>query len=684
MPNRKRASDALAASPAQAISPGGLLADAFPGPSWARWRAILKAAHAEPLDEAELALFREVAERDPPAKRVRELWAIAGRRSGKDSIASAIATVAATGDYRAHLRPGERATVMCLACDREQARIVHRYIIGSFQSQPLLEKLMERETDDGLELSTGVEIIIATNSFRAVRGRTIVCVIFDEVAFWRSDESASPDIEVYNAVLPGLVTLPGAMLIGISSPYRRGGLLFDRWRHSYGKPDDDVLVIKGPSPLFNPTLPQSVIDAALARDPEAAAAEWLAEWRSDVGDFIDRELVESAIDVGVTVRPPMASGGHFAFADPSGGRGDGFACGIAHAEGNVAVLDALYERRPPFNPSDVVADVAALLRSYGCSTVVGDRYAAEWVVEAFAKEGIRYEASERDRSAIYLDALPLFTSGRARLLDSPRLAHQFASLERRTSRAGRDRVDHPPGGADDLANAAAGALVLAGSDARPSLIPVAALREHTPDADLGWVRGVYGTVWIDLHGTAASALFAYAEPRTVYLVDFSVEPWTGGMIEPLAEKLDALAEEARERNFHSRERGVGAWMFVPEQLAEMADAAMLRVFAPRLARIDARHRRIGSEAIDLKYMQDPVRLAFNGSAHWSAGRVKLGAAAALRSLEAPLMAALMLRPGDRVDDDPLRVAVLLGVALGFDAMPSHVAPAIPTARIQFG
>jgi hypothetical protein len=37
------------------------------------------------------------------------------------------------------------------------------------------------------------------------------------------------------------------------------------------------------------------------------------------------------------------------------------------------------------------------------------------------------------------------------------------SLERRTSRGGKDSIDHPPGGHDDLANAAAGALVIAAS-----------------------------------------------------------------------------------------------------------------------------------------------------------------------------------------------------------------------------
>ena len=80
------------------------------------------------------------------------------------------------------------------------------------------------------------------------------------------------------------------------------------------------------------------------------------------------------------------------------------------------------------------------------------------MVDAFAKVGVTYEHAERDRSEAYLDALPLFTSGRVRLLDNPRLVSQFAALERRSTPVGRDRVDHGPGGRDDCCNAAALAL----------------------------------------------------------------------------------------------------------------------------------------------------------------------------------------------------------------------------------
>ena len=188
-------------------------------------------------------------------------------------------------------------------------------------------------------------------------------------------------------------------------------------------------------------------------------------------------MLDAAVDRGVVVRAPVAGISYCAFADPSGGAHDSFTLGIAHREKDAsAVLDLLFERKAPFNPSEVTAEIAALLKSYHCSQVTGDKYAAQWVIEAFAKVGIRYVQSEADRSAIYLDCLPLFTAGRARLIDNARLVAQFAALERRTFSTGKDRVDHGRAGHDDACNSAAGALVLAASRKAPMIITDEILR----------------------------------------------------------------------------------------------------------------------------------------------------------------------------------------------------------------
>src|SRR5688500_2411018 len=112
---------------------------------------------------------------------------------------------------------------------------------------------------------------------------------------------------------------------------------------------------------------------------------------------------------------------YVAFTDPAGGSGtDSMTVAVAHGEERdgqvVAVLDAVRERRPPFSPEQVVAEFAELLKSYRVDRVVGDRYAGEWPREQFRKHGVEYEPSERTKSDLYRELLPLVNSARVELL----------------------------------------------------------------------------------------------------------------------------------------------------------------------------------------------------------------------------------------------------------------------------
>lgn len=82
--------------------------------------------------------------------------------------------------------------------------------------------------------------------------------------------------------------------------------------------------------------------------------------------------------------------------------------------------------------------------------------------EAFRKLGIHYRVADRAKSDLYRDLLPLIYSNRVELLDDGRLRAQLLRLERRTSRAGKDTIDHPPRAHDDVANAVAGVANVVG------------------------------------------------------------------------------------------------------------------------------------------------------------------------------------------------------------------------------
>lgn len=428
--------------------------------TWVAWTAFIAALFGLPMTPEQEVLYRKCTGRiELPSGPAAEGWLTCGRRAGKSFILALIAVyLACFRDYRPYLAPGEVGTVVVIATDRRQARTIVRYVRGLLHGVPMLKALVERETSESFGLSTRVTIEVATASFRKTRGYTIVAACCDEIAFWYSEGAAEPDFEILDALRPGMATIPGALLLCASSPYAKRGALHDAVVRHYGKAGP-ILVWKAPTRVMNPTVPQRVIDEALERDPAWARAEYLAEFRDDVAAFITREAIAACIQAGVHERLPERRNRYVAFVDPSGGASDSMTLAIAHKEGDTAILDCVREREPPFSPEGVVEEFAELCRRYRICRVHGDRYAGEWPREQFSKRGITYTPAEKSKSELYIDFLPLVNSGAVDLLDHDKLVGQLANLERKTTRGKRDTIDHGPGAHDDIANAAAGALV---------------------------------------------------------------------------------------------------------------------------------------------------------------------------------------------------------------------------------
>jgi hypothetical protein len=446
--------------------------------SWQPWLAFLAALFALPMDAEQLAIYRECTGRnDAPSAIAREAWLVCGRRAGKSFMLALTAVyLAAFHDYRPFLSPGEKGTIMIIAADRKQARVILRYVAALVKEVPILASLIQREWAEGFDLSNAVSIEVATCSFRSTRGYTLVAGLLDELAFWSTETSSEPDYEVLNALRPGMATIPRSMLLCASSPYARRGVLFEAHRKHFGK-DGNVLVWQASTQRMNPTIEQSFIDAEVERDPASAQAEYFAQFRSDIEAFISREAVEACINAGTYERGRIEGVTYSAFCDPSGGSADSMTLAIASKQNGIATLDAIRERKPPFSPDEVVREFATVLKSYGISKVLGDRYAGEWVREPFKAHGITYEAGAKPKSDLYRDFLPLVNSKKVDLLDHPKLLQQLVGLERRTARSGKDSIDHIPGGHDDVCNAVAGAIVNVG------------VRKYNYDSSLAWVTG---------------------------------------------------------------------------------------------------------------------------------------------------------------------------------------------------
>ena len=326
--------------------------DVLAGASWANWRVLLIAIAGEQLDDTEVEAFKGLSGRaGAPADAAREFWVVVGRRGGKSRAAAVLAAwLAACKDYRNILAPGERGQLQVLSATRDQASNLFNFITGIFEASRALRGLVERKTADTLCLKCHIDIVVRPASFRSTRGSTCVGVLCDEISFWRSEDSSNPDTEILRALRPSLMT-SGGPLVAISSPYSRHGELWKAYRKHFGQGDFRVLVVQAASVVMNPGLDKDFIDAQYEDDPIAAAAEYGANFRSDVAEFVSMDVLDACTADDVFELPPMSGASYVAFVDPNDDNCDSMTLAIAHREDDgVAVLDCVREVMAPFSP----------------------------------------------------------------------------------------------------------------------------------------------------------------------------------------------------------------------------------------------------------------------------------------------------------------------------------------------
>ncbi len=463
----------------EAIADENLLGPFFDDPdTWAAWHAAMRVVYGLDIPAADHELIRECTGRDAtrlPRDGFDTVLLLTGRRSGKSRIAATIATYEAVLSGReSKLSKGETGVVPIVSPTKSQSRVVKDYMRGIFEA-PILAAEVSKETREGFELKNGTRIECLAGDFRTVRNFTCLAVVVDEAAFlgYADESKIRSDTELIRALKPSLATC-GGRLIAISIPYAMKGWCYSTWKKHFGNDTSKTLVWNCPSRTMNPTLSQSIVDDALAEDPDGARAEYLGQFRDDIATFVPRDIVESAVVKGRTELLPDRNRRYAGFVDISGGRSDDAALAIAHKEGEKVILDYLRRWRPPFSPDRACAEMVEDVTRYEITRVIGDNYSAEFVKQSFESRGVRYARATRNpwgatltakkarsKSELYLELLPRLFSRQVELLDNAALVDQLCGLERRTRSGGRDSIDHGPNQHDDLANVLAGVVVCA-------------------------------------------------------------------------------------------------------------------------------------------------------------------------------------------------------------------------------
>ena len=143
-----------------------------------------------------------------------------------------------------------------------------------------------------------ISIEVHTSSYKSVRGYSIVGAVLDELAFWDTDPfGANSDEETLAAIKAGMRTrVPDGLLVAISSPYSRKGVLWETYDQHFGQENDDVLVVQGASRDFNPTIPEALVNEEIEKDEAKASSEYLGLFRRDIDSFVSKDLLADCLD----------------------------------------------------------------------------------------------------------------------------------------------------------------------------------------------------------------------------------------------------------------------------------------------------------------------------------------------------------------------------------------------------
>lgn len=425
-------------------------------------------------DEREVArrIFGDIDVIPPEARAV--VVAVCGARAGKTYILGALRllhlalTVPLTS-----LAPGEVASGLIVAPDLRLARQCLRYALGAAKATPAIAERVASESADGFVIrrengqTVALEALPATRGGSALRGRSLVGAVLDEAAFFRDDDYAVNDTEIFKAVAPRVMP-EGQVIIG-STPWAEGiGLLYDLFHANHGEPKTAIAAHAPTTLLRDDARTRSMVERERERDPDNAAREFDAQFMSaGTGLFFDPTSLDAAVERN-TVLPlvhlsssVVAAGADFAF------KSDSSALVVARLEleGVYRVTDML-EQRPergkPLVPSKVVAAFAEVVRRYGATSVVADRHSEEAIREHLATHKLRLVAAPdglAGKVETYTRVRALLLEGRVRLPESPRLLNQLKAITRKVTAGGSMTISSPRrGGAHgDLVSA----LVLA-------------------------------------------------------------------------------------------------------------------------------------------------------------------------------------------------------------------------------
>jgi len=334
-----------------------------------------KSGLGELLDLAELEIFIECTGRLDPPSAPTEVDGLGGRKTGKTSIMGAGIVV-----HRAAIDEDEPGVYAIISPSKsDQATIAWSAALRMLQRgfPGLIANVVE--SAGKILLHNGNEIRISCGDYRTLRGPKYKVVVCDEACFFHSDDpeegGANPLEYILDAVSGGMIATANPLLLLLSTPWIKSGVMFEHWRDREANPDR--LVWRAPTLTMNPFANRELMERHRRdRGENFYRREYLAEFSEDSFAFIESADVDNAIAVGMPCFPPHPETFYCMGLDP-GRKRDHFGAAIAHKEGaDAVVVDWAKEWKPGLfglQYRDILPEIFQKAREYSIRRIASDQ-----------------------------------------------------------------------------------------------------------------------------------------------------------------------------------------------------------------------------------------------------------------------------------------------------------------------
>jgi hypothetical protein len=428
--------------------------------------AICRAAQGLPVADASAAdeLVRHFGTTELPPELPALVVLVCGVRAGKSWLASCAAIHAALTVRLDQLKRHELPRFAVIGPDVDAATATFTILRGIVESSPVLSRLLEVDpTADTLVLrrpdGRQVElcVVAAARGGRTVRNRWLAGFILEEVAQFGVEAAGA----VVNAeeILRAAETrlLPGCQGWLISSPFGPQGLLYALWKEHFGKPGR-VLVVHSDTRSMNPSFPQATIDAVRARDPDAAAREYDAQWVDAETSYLDSTLVDAAVRPAPIVQHPgpravCRCAGDFAtrgnawtvavaareYVDaPQAERESDAEQAVARVRVKVlATFEWIGSKQYPLSPRAVFQEMATVLAPFGIRSIKCDRWSFDAMQDHARAAGFDLaETAAGETNASYAKLKSLLGAGDLELPPTANVRTDLLGIRRKATAGG--------------------------------------------------------------------------------------------------------------------------------------------------------------------------------------------------------------------------------------------------------